>query len=267
MPSTRSGYSIQKNVISNNSLLFALSVKQLFPSYNGNCLRVRRSVDNVEQDFGFVNGLLNTSGILSFCGAGSGYVTKIYNQLGNLNDLANSSASAQPRIVSSGSLVTINGNPGIYFDSGHFLSTSSPVFQPFSVCTVTQCNNIDTYQVLIDAPYSGSTNRVVLNNGGSQPEFIGSTANLSNGINNQLFNTHCFVVNSASSQIFRNNASTASGNAGTDNLSDGFQICNNDTHIFPLRGPLCEYLIYSKVLSTDERTFIHNDQKVNFHTV
>ena len=41
-------------------------------------IRVRRSSDNAEQDIGFANGVLDTSSLLTFCGAGSGYIVKKY---------------------------------------------------------------------------------------------------------------------------------------------------------------------------------------------
>lgn len=81
------------------------------------CLRVRRSSDSTEQDFGFVGNNLDTAAILTFVGAGgSGYVTKLYDQSPNGRHFAQTTAAAQPRIVNAGVLDTLNGKPCLVFD-------------------------------------------------------------------------------------------------------------------------------------------------------
>lgn len=60
----------------------ALSLKKLISSAT-NAIRVRRSNDNAEQDIGFTGDDLDTTSLLSFTGANSGYVTTIYDQTGN----------------------------------------------------------------------------------------------------------------------------------------------------------------------------------------
>lgn len=68
-----------------------------------NCIRVRRSSDSTEQDIGFSGNSLDTASMLSFCGAGDGFITKIYDQTGNGFDAVQATAANQPKIVSSGS--------------------------------------------------------------------------------------------------------------------------------------------------------------------
>lgn len=89
-----------------------------------NCIRVRRSSDNTEQDIGFVGTELDTASLLSFVGANNGFVVKIYNQGGvgsaltslPYSDAVMSSSSIQPKIVNAGSLITLNGKPSMLFD-------------------------------------------------------------------------------------------------------------------------------------------------------
>ena len=80
--------------------------KKLIRGYGGNAIRVRRSSDNAEQDIAFASGLLDTAALLSFTGANSAYVTKIYQQVAALTgaDLVQATAGAQPRIVNAGTL-------------------------------------------------------------------------------------------------------------------------------------------------------------------
>lgn len=89
----------------------AYSLRKLRSAYSGNCIRVRRSSDNTEQNIGFVGNDLDTASLLTFCGAGNGFVTTWYDQSGNSNNATQTTALNQPQIVSSGSLLVINSKP------------------------------------------------------------------------------------------------------------------------------------------------------------
>jgi hypothetical protein len=91
----------------------AYSLRKLRSGYSGSCIQVRRSSDNATQNIGFVNNYLDTTSILTFCGANSGYVSIWYDQSGNANNLNQTVLANQPQIVSTGSLITINGKNAI----------------------------------------------------------------------------------------------------------------------------------------------------------
>lgn len=97
----------------------AYSLRRLSSTYTGNAIRVRRSSDNTEQDFGFVNNVLDTASLLTFCGAGNGFVTTWYDQSGNANNATTGVAVSQPQIVSSGAMILINGKPSVQFDGSN----------------------------------------------------------------------------------------------------------------------------------------------------
>lgn len=82
------------------------SLRKLRSAYTGNAIRVRRSSDNAEQDFGFVANVLDTASLLTFVGAGNGFVTTWYDQSGNANNSTQSTAVNQCQIVSSGAMIT-----------------------------------------------------------------------------------------------------------------------------------------------------------------
>jgi len=105
----------------------AYSLRALNSAYTGPAIKVRRSSDNEEQDINFLyDGSLNTESLLSFVGAGDGFVTIRYDQSGNGNDLTNISAVNQPKIVLSGQVITENQKPMIDYDgANHYLKTSS----------------------------------------------------------------------------------------------------------------------------------------------
>ena len=88
----------------------AYSLRKLSNTYTGNCIRVRRSSDNAEQDFGFSSGVLDTASLLTFCGAGSGFLVTWYDQSGNGKNAVQSVLTSQNRIVRLGSLITMTGN-------------------------------------------------------------------------------------------------------------------------------------------------------------
>jgi len=94
----------------------AYLLRRLRTAYTGNCIRVRRSSDSTEQDIGFAsNGLLNSAVLLSFVGAGNGFITTWYDQVGS-NNATSTTTTQQPLIVSSGSLVVNEfGKPAINF--------------------------------------------------------------------------------------------------------------------------------------------------------
>jgi hypothetical protein len=84
----------------------AYSLRKLRTAYTGNCIRVRRSSDNAEQDIAFVGNDLDTASLLTFCGAGNGFVAEWYDQSGNANKAIQTTPTNQAQIVSSGAMIT-----------------------------------------------------------------------------------------------------------------------------------------------------------------
>lgn len=84
----------------------AYSLRKLRTAYSGSAIRVRRSVDNAEQDIAFSGNDLDTASLLTFCGAGNGFITTWYDQSGNANNSTQATAANQAQIVSSGALIS-----------------------------------------------------------------------------------------------------------------------------------------------------------------
>ena len=93
----------------------AYSLRKLSSS-STNAIRVRRSSDDAEQDIGFVGEDLDTTALTTFTGAGEGYITKWYDQSGNSNDAIQATTSAQPLIVSGGTVESVNSKSAINFN-------------------------------------------------------------------------------------------------------------------------------------------------------
>jgi len=97
----------------------AYSTRKLRTAYAGNCMKVRRSSDSTTLDIGFVagTGLVDTAAILTFCGAGDGFIDTWYDQSTNASNATQATTTLQPKICASGAIITsINANPSIQFD-------------------------------------------------------------------------------------------------------------------------------------------------------
>lgn len=105
----------------------AYSLRLLRSAYTGSAIRVRRAVGSPsEKDIGFVNNELDVADLESFCSGTDGFVVTWYDQSGNGYNATQTTASSQPKIVSSGSTILDNGKPCIQFDgSDDYMQTSS----------------------------------------------------------------------------------------------------------------------------------------------
>jgi len=109
-----------------SGLVSAYSLRRVRSAYRGACVRVRRSSDSTEQDFGFAGAVVNTDAILSFCGAGDGFVTAWYDQgLAGLH-VSQATLLQQPRIVNSGVLEVNGSRPTVRFLGSQVLSSGAP---------------------------------------------------------------------------------------------------------------------------------------------
>lgn len=115
--------------------IHGFSMRKLRKGYSGPCIRVRRSSDNTEEDIGFLSGVLDTSALTSFVGANDGFIRTWYNQSDDgtygIYDFEQATTTLQPKIVSSGSVITENGLPCIDFtDTGKKLICGSGTMLP-----------------------------------------------------------------------------------------------------------------------------------------
>lgn len=125
----------------------AYSLRRLSSTYTGNLIRVRRSSDNTEQNIGYdANNVLDTAALLSFVGAGNGFVTTWYDQSGNGNNATQTTALNQPQIVSSGAILTVNSKACMS------LSLNNTGFDLGSTITVSNTDNFNSFVGKKDAP-------------------------------------------------------------------------------------------------------------------
>lgn len=112
-------------------VFMAFSFRLLNSSYAGPCIRVRRSSDNTQLDIGFVAGWLDVAALLTFVGAGSGYIVTWYDQSGSGRHHTNATTAAQSRIVNAGVLdIVPNLRPAPLWGGSSRLNAAASVAWP-----------------------------------------------------------------------------------------------------------------------------------------
>jgi hypothetical protein len=106
----------------------AYSLRKLRNGYSGSCIQVRRSSDNTTLNIGFSNNVIDTTSLLTFCGVSDGFVSIWYDQSGNSKDAIQNTLANQPKIVTAGVVITINGKPSLQVDNTDFLSFTTTDF-------------------------------------------------------------------------------------------------------------------------------------------
>ena len=227
----------------------AYSVRKLRSAYTGNALRVRRSSDNAEQDIGFVGADLDTSSLLSFVGAGNGFVTTWYDQSTSGINPVQATTTKQPKIVSSGVVETINGKPALLFDGvDDFMKTptATTTLQMYSVHTST--NAIDSIPMgfasgPIDYSFGFVSNQVFM---------IANNAAIYGSIQNpysaSFRNQSVWFGDYTAFTLKRNNASTAFimqvGTPPAPATNSRIIVGNRNLEDFSLDGTIQEQLYY-----------------------
>jgi len=242
----------------------AYSLRKLRTAYSGDAIEARKTVAAVttNQDIGFdSNGNLDTTSLLSFVGAGNdGFIFKWYDQSGNTNNQIQTSGSAQPNVVDSGALVTLNGNPTGRFGSNRFMQTSSAVSlgSPSEawIYTVVNLDDVSTYNWIYGSSaasnfnggfniYVGGGNLFVGIQGAT---YVQSKTPITTGNKLISFRIRGGQTTANAIEIYINSqqATLTQTNLGTSNstFSDFIQkIGANVDNIFRYRGDLSELLI------------------------
>jgi hypothetical protein len=177
----------------------AYSLRKLTPSAT-NCIRVRRSSDNTEQDIGFVANLpsspIDTAALLAFVGAGDGFVVTWYDQSTTGHNFTQSTGSLQPQIVSSGSVITLNSVPSISMTAAQWWEKTLFTNKLLDIYLVRESTNTSyvkfTGRTLAGGGYdfvgqSGSGSTVIFENYGT-PSLYANKALFTGTTRNNVFN-------------------------------------------------------------------------------
>lgn len=190
------------------NIKLGFSYYKLYSTYAGNCVRVRRSSDNAEQDFGFVGNYIDIVSILAFVGAGYGYVTTWYNQCVGGNNAVQVTSGKQPIIVSSG-VFEFNGLKFISIDT-RYLEFTSYADIDFTTPPVS---------IYINYVFNSGNTIFYKNNGVSIQFGVIATGTINFRINNEGTNvfTHTLVTGSAVKSLYNWQDKNENGLIGNQN--------------------------------------------------
>jgi PKD repeat protein len=107
----------------------AVGLRKLKAGYTGSALRLRRSTDNMESDFGFVGFDLDVNAISTWLNGASGFCTVLYDQSGNGGHVTQTVAASQPLLVLTG----INNKPVLRFTTAQTMFNAVNYTPPYSV--------------------------------------------------------------------------------------------------------------------------------------
>ena len=167
------------------------------------CMRIRRDMgagnpgDDDETNIGFdANGDLDTQAIADFCGTGTGYVTRWWDQSVNSNHAEQDGQGSQPQIYNGTAVITEGTRAALSFDktndqnlrlasTAYLTNTNNMGF--FTVCK----SNTSPYSFTVAATISNlNTFYVVLGNRTARVNYHGTENADSNNFNHNLFSLY-----------------------------------------------------------------------------
>jgi hypothetical protein len=228
----------------------AYSVRKLRTAYTGSAIRVRRSSDNAEQDIGFDgSGNLDTTALTSFCSGTNGFVTTWYDQSGNGINATQTTALAQPQIVSAGSIINVNSKPCIQFTSSlsnrletTLISSSTEA----SIISVSRHTPIGTYNPIVAI---GNNNGYALTTSSAKYNLfyrgVADQTTANNALSTQAL-IFAYTKSATNQQLFANDVSYQNITPATMNPpTTSSRIGCYDTSADPYEGTQQELILYA----------------------
>ena len=242
----------------------AYSLRKLSTTYTGDAIRVRRASDNTELNIAFVNNVLDTASLTTFCSGTDGFVKTWYDQSGNDYDATQITAANQPQIVSSGSVILENGKPSINFNvSQMILDVTRFSYSEISSIAVLKCVSTPSSNAHVIAQKDGFLLKAAQAPNG-YPRFQPyDTAYRTSEYQVTSTNTQLLLfgyTSSGTAYIYVNdNVGTTASVSTLNNPSNAIHIGSfpglSDTHN---NGPIQEVIIYPSDQSTN-RTGIESN--------
>jgi hypothetical protein len=235
--------------------------RKLRSAYAGSCIRVRRSSDSTEQDIGFSSDALDSSALTTFCSGTDGFIVTVYDQSGGANNLTQATASLQPKIVTSGTIITgANSKPCARFDgSDDKLADTLTLNQP------TTGFHIFAQQAWVSGDGifggGGGITQSLLQTGSSPifAMYAGSASANITGFSLSTWNLGTFIFNGASSTWSRNNGTDTTVNPNTGNSSGFTWGSRSNADASCAQVDFQETVLYSAVKNSTDRTTAQNN--------
>ena len=211
----------------------AYSLRRLDSTYTGSAIQVRKTTNGLPSylDIGFVNNILDTASLLEFVGqGGDGFVSIWYDQSGNAKDMTQASASRQPKIVSSGTVLLENGKP-ILTSNGSTSGMTSSYIADSGVSAkglfIVTKRNSSSNQCILGSYSNGDNLNYLIHSGSSSTSVNLNVALTSQTLNGSTWNystRNDAYTDLASQSIISANAVYSFGLDATDALSLGYRF-------------------------------------------
>jgi hypothetical protein len=196
-------------------------------------------------------GELDAEALLNFVGNGDGFITILHDKSGNSRNAAQTTAAAQPRIVSNGAIETQNGRPMPRFDGNDLLLTPSFIL---GNTVVTVARRSSSFQPVVEGANVGSPDRGLWGLRSGSTDF---TTHLNYGINGGLLNATnadgfpIDVLQIVSQTVAKGSVATTASIWAIGHGGGGY---------VPLNGFFAGLISLPPVLSTAERQLIERNR-------
>lgn len=226
--------------------------------YTGDCIKVRRLSDDATQDIGFAVGILDTASLETFCSGTDGFIHTWYDQSGNGNNLVALSDAEQPKIVSSGTTLTLNSKPAMLFATEKMqavFTSSVSIVSAFFVFTAANDDIVTDNDAVSNKNsiyISGGATTIRLYNGSGVTHTLSSGTFASQSLGD-------YISDGASSQISINGDTTTGSISAT--AMTGLTIGNSAVNFRSLTGYMQNIILYGENKLSEMasiRTIINN---------
>lgn len=225
----------------------AVGLRQLRSSYTGAAIRLRRSSDNAEADFGFAGTDLDLASISTFLGASEGYCTTMYDQSGSGNNVIQTNSSSQPLFVTAG----LNGKPVLHYTPGKYMHNTTNFTPPYSVIYAARQTGPSRGRVL-----AGLNNNWLLGwwNGSKSQAYFDGWVSASGG---SAPDNNAYVYSSTgtggTSTFYENGTQLYSNNGGV-NGPNGINLNGSESS----DADIAEIFVFNTVLANANRELVEN---------
>lgn len=256
-----------------SSAQLAVGLRKLRTAYAGNCIEVRRSSDNTTQNIGFNGtGGLDTAALLTFVGAGNGFVRTWYDQSGTGVNFIQLTNALQPRIVNAGTIDTANSLPTVVFDLTYLSAASGDVFDTgFTMAVVAGVTTNVTNNALITkgtggglpAPWDIYNSSFIGGNGS-----LFTTVTMTTGfVAASGFNQWAFTGSSAAMAAYINGSANGTGTPSSwADTGNNVWMGRREESSTSFKGKISEALIYIGVKSGANLATLAAGQKAYYGT-
>jgi hypothetical protein len=244
----------------------AYSVRKLRNAYAGYAMTVRRTSPAGSTNIGYLNGGdLDTASLLSYCASTDCFVSTWYDQSGNGKNLTQTTEANQPKIVSSGSLITgSNGKAELQLDgttdSMTATFTSAVPLTIFSTLKQIAWTNAET--LFDNSTWANNATSMRLSQRGSSPQVaIDSDGGGSMNTSLTLSTTYLVTVRSSSTaRGLRANAnSETTGTAPQQLTVSGVIIGDRADPGYKAQFNIQEWVFYPVDMSSANQTTVRDD--------